>query len=65
MDEVYSEAQCTVLLVRDDLSPLMNLSQEMSCRFKGKLNSVDFTGSLAIGELPGTKLERERLDEPI
>ncbi|KAI1408466.1 hypothetical protein F5Y13DRAFT_172519 [Hypoxylon sp. FL1857] len=41
MDEVYSEARCTVLLVRDDLSPLMRLSQEMSCRFKGKLNSVD------------------------
>ncbi|KAI1080456.1 hypothetical protein F5B20DRAFT_97915 [Whalleya microplaca] len=41
MDEVYSEARCTVLLVRDDLSPLMHLSLEMSCRFKGKLNSVD------------------------
>ncbi|KAI0881529.1 uncharacterized protein GGS22DRAFT_59316 [Annulohypoxylon maeteangense] len=41
MDEVYAEARCTVLLVRDDLSPLMHLSHEISCRFKGKLNSVD------------------------
>ncbi|OTA96076.1 hypothetical protein M434DRAFT_376285 [Hypoxylon sp. CO27-5] len=68
MDEVYSEARCTVLFVRDDLSPLMHLSQEISCRFKGKLNSVDellaphnclLSQSCAI--LPELTLERERL----
>ncbi|KAI0152449.1 hypothetical protein F4776DRAFT_659374 [Hypoxylon sp. NC0597] len=68
MDEVYSEARCTVLLVRDDLSPLMHLSQGISCRFKGKLNSVDellaphnclLSQSCAI--LPDLTPEREHL----
>lgn len=41
MDEVYSEARCTVLLLRnDDLTPLLKVAQGMSCRFKGKLNSM-------------------------
>ena len=41
MDEVYSEARCTILLLRnDDLTPLQKVAQEMSCQFKGKLNSM-------------------------
>ena len=41
MDEIYSEARCTILLLRnDDLTPLLKVAQEMSCRFKGKLNSM-------------------------
>lgn len=41
MYEVYSEARCTVLLLRNDnLTSLMKVAQEMSCQFKGKLNSI-------------------------
>lgn len=41
MYEIYSEARCTILLLRnDDLTPLLKVAQEMSCRFKGKLNST-------------------------
>ncbi|CAH0050449.1 unnamed protein product [Clonostachys solani] len=42
MDEVYSEARCTVLLLRyADLSPLQELAGKASCQYKGRLNSVD------------------------
>lgn len=42
MDEVYGEARCTVLLVRThDLTVLQGVAQDMTCPFKGKLNSVD------------------------
>ena len=37
MHEVYREARCTVLPLRNgDLTPLPELAQEMSCRFKGE-----------------------------
>jgi hypothetical protein len=38
MDEVYHEAECTVLLLRDcNLTVLMEIAQEMRCRFEGKV----------------------------
>ncbi|CAG9988059.1 unnamed protein product [Clonostachys byssicola] len=42
MDEIYSEARCTVLLLRHvDLTPLQELAGKASCQYKGRLNSVD------------------------
>jgi hypothetical protein len=38
MDEVYHEAECTVLLVRGcDLTVLMEIGKEMRCKFEGKV----------------------------
>jgi hypothetical protein len=38
MDEIYHEAECTVLLLRGcDLTVLMEITQEMRCKFEGKV----------------------------
>jgi Heterokaryon incompatibility protein (HET) len=38
MDEVYSEAECTLLLLRyQDLTALMEIAQEMKCKFEGQV----------------------------
>lgn len=42
MDEIYYEARCTILLLRNlDLTVLQEVARDMSCPFKGKLNSMD------------------------
>ncbi|KAE9373103.1 hypothetical protein N431DRAFT_544250 [Stipitochalara longipes BDJ] len=38
MDEVYHEAECTILLLRDcDLTVLMEIAREMKCKYEGKV----------------------------
>jgi hypothetical protein len=38
MDEIYHEAECTVLLLRGcDLTVLMEIAEEMRCEFEGKV----------------------------
>ena len=38
MDEVYHEAECTILLLRGcNLTVLMEIAQEMRCKFEGKV----------------------------
>ncbi|KAH6666203.1 hypothetical protein B0J14DRAFT_678161 [Halenospora varia] len=65
MDEVYAEAKCTVLLLRDpSLSVLVPIVQNMICNVKSKTSMLDWPHSCLLSQscttLPTLSIEDEK-----